>query len=366
MGAVKVIKCTRNSRLLGSEDIDIATGSPPLWPLPTSTSKAASLAKPSCNWEEVDDAQGGGKQHIHQGLVEVHTVDRRLCCPSVQSRCIVSNCLGRKRSNLFVVWPVHFGKKYGRLNSQFCIILWWKVQLGFQRSTPRGWDVNMRVEEIPRATLFHLVAMGQGHRFSVFTDASERVSKRGSWGLKHNFCLRIQQVHACFKHILESIHKCISKHTWGGVFWCFLQILSFGMSWNWMQLMNLASWALIDKRRRRKAIPIQVTTSMGPPSWIMTSSSSAFAKQLVHQISGLWWLFLKKILKGSQGCQSETRTPAHATIPNLGSFILTWWNKHVQSSCSWAAQRTGIPRKGCTSCWKTSGCNALSQSFAGQ
>ena len=105
----------------------------------------------------------------------------------------------------------------------------------------------------------------------------------------------------CFKHILESIHQGISKHASRAVVFyrCkALVLLGVHLSCNANSLVKV----LIDKSNRRKAIPMQVTTSMGPPSSMRTSG------KLLQQCSNASKLDL---------LHSQAQTPAHATIPNL-------------------------------------------------
>ena len=74
----------------------------------------------------------------------------------------------------------------------------------------------------------------------------------------------------CFKHILESIHQGISKHASRAVVFyrCkALVLLRVHPSCNANSFVKV----LIDKSNRRKAIPMQVTTSIGPPSSMRTS-----------------------------------------------------------------------------------------------
>lgn len=85
----------------------------------------------------------------------------------------------------------------------------------------------------------------------------------------------------CFKHILESIHQGISKHASRAVVFyrCkALVLLGVHPSCNANSLVKV----LIDKSNRRKAIPMQVTTSIGPPSSMRTSRKLLHLQQCIQ------------------------------------------------------------------------------------
>ena len=55
-------------RLQGSEGIGTTTGSPAKQQTLIDPTRRSSEAQPGCDREEVNNAQGGGEEHVYQGL----------------------------------------------------------------------------------------------------------------------------------------------------------------------------------------------------------------------------------------------------------------------------------------------------------